>query len=224
MANFNNSKNVVNTKQAKIRNERISLINKIIIPRSNQVYAPKNIDLIDIYVAVSNVLENCLKEYLKAKARELDVKSMELFTLIQMAGKSDMPKKFNGFFSIMRIKSNKQRHDYVESLDDLGLLILRLEFYQFIDWFVVSYLKLPPIEVAENWYNQFTTNNKIGTTARVSVPSKTSVQNERIKKQDIAIQDELEYCKKQIEHKDKIITSLKMREAELMQKLINHKY
>ena len=200
--------------------EKHSLLQKIIIPKCKQVFTDKKEEEVSyVFVSISNVIENCLLLIWKNYNKSSDIKSMTLYVLIMNINALKIfPKKFIPFFRKVRLRGNIQRH-YVNTPDEIDLLIVRLEFYQFINWFVTTYLKLPPVEFAENWYKQFIANtNNIQNNIKTSI----STPPKKTKKQDTTV-DELEYYKRQIEHKDTIITSLKMREAELMQKLSNIK-
>ena len=126
------------------------LMEKTVLPKSKSIFGSDGTSD-SVYINISNVIEKCLKHFIHLKSANRDVSRSPLHILIGDMHTYDFPKKFIGFFEKMRFKGNRQRHDFLEQLDEVGLLILKLEYYQFIRWFVCNYLKLDLPPEADKW-------------------------------------------------------------------------
>ncbi len=153
--NGNGSKKAKNeTTTHPIYSDSDELYNRILVKQCEVIFnSDDNNDT--IYLSAENVIENCIKFYLKDKSKDIDFIHMEFFALIANIRKNQDFEEYIGFFTLVRLKRNKV-HEELESARDINLLILKLTFYKFIKWFVCEFLRKDEIDVAKQWYIEFT--------------------------------------------------------------------
>jgi hypothetical protein len=187
-----------------------TLINRILTKQCSVIFnATENNDT--IFVSTCNAIERSLKYYLGNQSKSIDFQKMRLITMIDTVDIiRQFPKDFGSFFTIVRIKSNRRHHE-LESAKQINLLILKLEFYKFMKWFVCSYLKREEIEVAKKWYSDLVSPKEKTNAPIIQVPK--IIENT----------DDIEHLNEKIKHQEKVIDGLKKSERELTQEIINMK-
>lgn len=196
--------------------EKQLLVQKIIIPQCKQIFTDKKEEEVSyVFVSISNVIENCLLLIWKNYNKLSDKKSMTLYVLIMnISALKIFPKKFIPFFRKVRLRGNIQRH-YVNTPDEIDLLIVRLEFYQFVNWFVTTYLKLPPIEIVENWYKTISVKNQKTSDVTIVTPVKKTKEKEVTKNDK---EQEIKQYLLKIEYLEQTVDTLKKSEIDLVKK------
>jgi hypothetical protein len=196
-----------------------NLVSNILIPQCETVFN-SNESNDTIFVSACNAIENSLRHYLSNQSTSIDFRSMRLFIMIDTVNNiPQFPKDFIGFFSTVRIKSNT-RHSEMEAATEIDLLILKLEFYKYINWFVCKYLKQDEIVAAKSWFmdfeNKFLKNNTTPKSQQV-IATKIS-ENDKVNKVQ-----EISRLNDTIAHQQKVINGLLRSEKEKVQIINNLK-
>lgn len=132
------------------------LINDVIIPKCIKLYAYDDayLSIDDVHLSLSGAVEKCLRYYAEDKNIQLEGNYNLNKLLHEIERNTNFPKKFIGYCHKFRAIGNSERHDITNAITKESLFILRLEFYEFITWFVNKYLKQSPIEILEYWHKE----------------------------------------------------------------------